>query len=124
MQRIEQITLPRPIWPDDDLKRSQFYFEVFESLEAVYLDLCNHAWFSAPFLASSLFLEVYHNRAIFRLLRSAAYCAKLYYGYTGYLILRISTLILYGSLLLLSFLLFHEVTTYALQHGRILRTRQ
>ena len=77
-----------------------------------------------PFLHLHFFLEVYHNRAIFRLLRSAAYCAKLYYGYTGYFILRISTSILYGSLLLLSFLLFHEVTTYALQHGRILRTRQ
>src|SRR5205807_8040625 len=105
MQRVKQITLPRPIWPDDDLKRSQFYFEVFESLEAVYLDLCNHAWFSAPFLASSLFLEVYHNRAIFPLSSPCTIrrsYAKLYYGYTGYLILRISTLILYGSLLLLS----------------------
>src|SRR2546421_13096466 len=119
MQRVEQIALSRPIWPDDDLKRSQFYFEV-ESLEAVYLDLRNHAWFSAPFLTSSLFLEVYHNRTIFPLSRSCAIkcaCSKLYYGYTGYIILGISTSTLHGSLLLLCFLSFlMRWLTYALQH--------
>ena len=42
MQRIKQIALPRPVRPDNDLKRSKFDFEVLERFEAIYLDLRNH----------------------------------------------------------------------------------
>src|SRR5947207_2200323 len=77
-----------------------------------------------PFLHLHFFLEVYHNRAIFPPLRSTARCDKLYYGYTGYIILGISASTLYRSLLLLSFLFFiNEVTTYALQHGIVCTPR-
>src|ERR1700694_2632657 len=127
MQRIEQITLPRPIWPDDDLKRSQFYFEVFECLEAVYLDLRNHAWFSAPFLASSLFLgSISQSRYIpaLPLLRDQTYLCKA----PLWAIQDTSSSVsphrfLYRSLLLLSFLLFHEVTTYVLLYGIVCRPK-
>lgn len=42
MEGVEQVAFPRSIWADDDLERGEFYFEVFECFEAVYLDPGNH----------------------------------------------------------------------------------
>ncbi len=51
LQRIEQIAFAGAIGANDNLKGGKFYFEVFERLEAIYLNLRQHGCSHPRFLA-------------------------------------------------------------------------